>query len=67
MNVFAMTFSKEQLATLISALSEAPYRIAAPVIANINAQIQKQFDRDENAASGSNNNIPRSDDSPNNL
>ncbi len=52
---------------LNAALSEIPYRVAAPLINSINAQIQKQFDRDENAVSGSNNNIPRSDDSPNNL
>jgi hypothetical protein len=67
MKTFAITFTQEQLQVLNAALSEIPYRVAAPLINSINAQIQKQFDRDENAVSGSNNNIPRSDDSPNNL
>lgn len=37
-------FSKDQLIVLNSAICELPYRIAAPLINHINAEIQKAFD-----------------------
>ncbi len=36
-------FSTQQLSTLNAALVELPYRQAAPLIAHINAEIQKAF------------------------
>lgn len=39
-----LSFTSEQLAVVNAALSEIPYRIAAPLIQDINAQIQRQFD-----------------------
>lgn len=49
-----ITFSQQQLGVLNQALSELPYKIAAPLVWHINAQIQKQFDakRDVEAPSG---------------
>jgi len=39
-----LTFDKQQLAILDAAVKELPYRLAAPLIAHINAEIQKNFD-----------------------
>jgi hypothetical protein len=39
-----LLLSNEQLNVLNSALIEMPFKIVAPLIQNINAQIQKQFD-----------------------
>jgi hypothetical protein len=39
-----LSFTKEQMAILNSALVELPFKIAAPLIQDINAQIQQQFD-----------------------
>jgi hypothetical protein len=53
---------------LNAALGEVPYRVAAPLIASINSQIQRQFQReDDNMPTGSNHNLPQTDASPNNL
>lgn len=54
---------------LNAALGEIPYRVAAPLIGSINSQIQRQFDQreDDDAPTGSNRNLPKVDDSPNNL
>lgn len=41
---FNLSLTKEQLSVVNDALIEAPYRIAAPLIQDINAQIQRQFD-----------------------
>lgn len=41
---FNLSLTKEQLSIVNAALMEAPYRIAAPLIQDINAQIQRQFD-----------------------
>jgi len=67
MKTVALTFTQEQLQVLNAALGEIPYRVAAPLIASINTQIQRQFDcEDDSAQTGSNHNIPVTDDSPNN-
>jgi hypothetical protein len=39
-----LTFTTAQLSVLNTALMELPYRVAAPLIQHINAQIQAQFD-----------------------
>jgi hypothetical protein len=53
---------------LNTALGDVPYRIAAPLIASINSQIQRQFDyEDDDTPTGSNHNLPVTDASPNNL
>jgi hypothetical protein len=68
MNQITLTFTQEQLQVLNSALGDVPYRVAAPLIASINSQIQRQFEReDDNAPTGSNHNLPQTDASPNNL
>lgn len=41
---FNLSLTKEQLAVINSALMEAPYKIAAPLLQELNAQIQRQFD-----------------------
>lgn len=45
MSKLNFSFTKDQLAILNAALGEVPYRIAAPLIQDINAQIQRQFDQ----------------------
>jgi len=69
MKPITLTFTQEQLQVLNAALGDVPYRVAAPLIANINNQIQRQFDRreDDDAPTGSNYNLPVTDASPNNL
>ena len=68
MKPITLSFTQEQLQVLNAALVEAPYRVAAPLIASINSQIQRQFEREEdNAPTGSNHNLPQTDASPNNL
>lgn len=49
-----LSFTSEELTVLSAALGEIPYRVAAPLIASINRQIQEDFDRarDEHAPSG---------------
>jgi hypothetical protein len=67
MKPITLTFTQEQLQILNAALVEVPYRMAAPLIASINSQIQKQFQReDDDAPTGSNHNLPVTDNSPNN-
>jgi hypothetical protein len=44
MKKFSLEFSQDQLNVLNQALIELPFRIAAPLIQQINMQIQKQFD-----------------------
>ncbi len=41
---FILSFTKEQMAVLNSALVELPFKIAASLIQDINIQIQHQFD-----------------------
>ena len=50
MNI-TLTFTKEQLAIINAGLMEIAHKHAAPLIADINLQIQKQFDAkvDENS------------------
>jgi len=68
MKTVSLTFTQEQLQVLNAALGEVPYRVAAPLIASINSQIQRQFQReDDDTPAGSNHNLPITDDSPNNL
>lgn len=69
MNTLTLAFTQEQLQVLNTALLEVPYRLAAPLISSINSQIQRQFNQreDDDAPTGSNNNLPVTDDSPNNL
>jgi hypothetical protein len=61
-----LSFTQEQLAIINASLMEIPYKHAAPLIADINAQIQKQFDaKADQTQTGS---IPQTvDDSPNNF
>lgn len=51
MKTFQLTFNEQQLQVLSNALIEIPYKLSAPLIADINLQIQKQFDTkvDENS------------------
>lgn len=44
-NKFNFVFTKEQLSIINSALMEFPYRISAPLIQEINIQIQKQLEK----------------------
>jgi hypothetical protein len=67
MKPITLTFTQEQLQVLNAALGDVPYRVAAPLIANINSQIQRQFEREDDAPTGSNYNLPVTDASPNNL
>jgi len=67
MKLIAITFTQEQLQVLNTALLEIPYKLAAPLISSINSQIQRQFDQREEQQTGSNNNLPVTDDSSNNL
>lgn len=68
MKTITLTFTQEQLQVLNAALGDVPYRMAAPLIANINSQIQRQFEReDDDAPTGSNHNLPQTDSAPNNL
>jgi len=41
---FTLSFTKEQMAILNAALVELPFKIAAPLIQDVNAQIEQQFD-----------------------
>lgn len=54
MEKVAIEFSPQQIATLNNALIERPYKEAAPLIAHINAEIQRNFDaaKDEQYPSG---------------
>jgi hypothetical protein len=45
MNKTQLSFTADELKVLNAALVEAPYRLAAPLIASINRQIQEEFDR----------------------
>lgn len=45
MTTFTLTFTQQQMQVLNSALMELPFKISAPVIQHINAEIQKQFDK----------------------
>jgi hypothetical protein len=69
MKPITLSFTQEQLQVLNAALLEVPYRLAAPLISSINSQIQRQFNQreDDEAPTGSNHNLPQTDESPNNL
>jgi hypothetical protein len=68
MKSITLTFTQEQLQVLNGALGDVPYRMAAPLIASINSQIQRQFEReDDDTPTGSNHNLPQTDSAPNNL
>ena len=69
MKTITLSFTQEQLQVLNAALLEVPYRLAAPLISSINAQIQQQFNQreDDDTPTGSNYNLPVTDASPNNL
>jgi hypothetical protein len=69
MKTVTLTFAQEQLQVLNAALMDIPYRAAAPLIASINSQIQRQFNQreDDDAPTGSNHNLPQTDSAPNNL
>jgi len=62
-----LTFTKEQLAIINASLMEAPYKHAAPLIADINSQIQKQFDVKADERQAGSNNGQVVDSSPNNF
>lgn len=42
-NTFNITFTEEHLKVINAALANGPYAVVAPVIAHMNAEIQKQF------------------------
>lgn len=42
MNEYTLTFTQQQLDTIGHALGEIPFRLAAPVVQSINAQIAAQ-------------------------
>lgn len=44
MTSVTLTFTQQQLAVLNQALVDLPFRVAAPLIQHINAEIQKQFE-----------------------
>ena len=44
MTTFTITFTPQQLQVLNAALGEMPFRVAAPLIQHINAEIQRQHD-----------------------
>jgi hypothetical protein len=69
MKTVTLTFTQDQLKVLNDGLVELPFRMAAPLIQHINSQIQRQFDgrEDDDAPTGSNHNLPVTDNSPNNL
>ena len=53
MNEYKLIFDQEQLATINRALQEMPYRIAAPLIDNINEQLSnRRADNDDNESKG---------------
>ena len=54
MKTFQLTFNEQQLQILNAALVEMPFKMSAPIINHINAEIQKSFDRatDEKTPSG---------------
>jgi hypothetical protein len=45
MKTITLTLTQEQLQILNAALGEIPYRVAAPLIASINAQIHDQTEK----------------------
>ena len=51
MNKFTIEFTQEDMQVLQAALVELPFRIAAPLIDNINKQIQAAFDASADAKS----------------
>jgi hypothetical protein len=44
MTTFTITFTPQQLQVLNAALGEMPFRVAAPLIQHINAEIQRQHE-----------------------
>lgn len=50
MKKFNIEFSQEDMQVLQAALVELPFRVAAPLINNINKQIQEAFDTSIDAA-----------------
>ena len=44
MTSITLTFTQQQLSVLNQALVELPFRVAAPLIQHINAEIQRQVD-----------------------
>jgi hypothetical protein len=54
MTHITLTLNQQQLAVLNQALVELPFRVAAPLIQHINAEIQRQF----NARAGDNAEAP---------
>ncbi|CAB4163165.1 hypothetical protein UFOVP809_5 [uncultured Caudovirales phage] len=56
MNI-TLSFTQEQLSIINASLMEAPYKLAAPLIADINLQIQKKFDAKVDEQQMENNNI----------
>ena len=49
MNTFTITFTEEHLKVINAALLNGPYGAVAPVVAHINAEIQKQFNAQTDA------------------
>lgn len=45
-------FNEQQLSVLNAALVEIPYRVAAPLIAHINQQIQEQLNSEQPTRTG---------------
>ena len=62
-----LSITQEQLAIISASLMEAPYKHAAPLIADSNSQIQKQFDAKSDERQAGSNNGQAVDSSPNNF
>ena len=43
-NTYTITLNEEHLKVINAALVNGPFGVVAPVVAHINAEIQKQFD-----------------------
>lgn len=62
MKTYTIEFNEQQLQVLNALLIEAPYRVAAPVVNHINAQIQKAHDMAIDNRSIPSGAIPRPDE-----
>ncbi|MBR7956148.1 hypothetical protein KDW78_19940 [Burkholderia cenocepacia] len=62
MQNITLTFTPAQLNVINKALMLAPYGEAAPVVSDINAQIQAQFDKRQDDNENANGTAPSGDD-----
>jgi hypothetical protein len=62
MKTFAINFTKEQMQALNDALIELPFKKAQPLIAHINAEIQKSFVAAANVRDERSGQVPSADE-----